>query len=102
LRSVGRQRAIADPINCRRDGKDPAHVDAERLGGDDLRDGRALDFDGEITPVSQHPNRQTESSPKPPGVGNRPFRGLSVNKQECRRERGRLQCRFAGQRLRSC
>ena len=36
LRSLGRQRAVADVIDHRRDGQYPAHVDAERLGGDDL------------------------------------------------------------------
>jgi hypothetical protein len=36
LRSLGRQRTLADLINHRRDGQYPAHVDTERLDGDDL------------------------------------------------------------------
>jgi hypothetical protein len=36
LRSFGRQRAVADLVDHRRDGQYPAHVDTERLGGDDL------------------------------------------------------------------
>jgi len=51
LRSLGRQRAIADLIDSRRDGQYPAHVDAERLGGDDLWDERAVEFDGEFAPA---------------------------------------------------
>jgi hypothetical protein len=42
---------VADLIDHRRDGQYPAHVDTERLGGDDLRDGRAVEFDGELAPV---------------------------------------------------
>ena len=38
LRSLGRQFAVADLIDHRRDGQYPAHVDAERLGGNDLRE----------------------------------------------------------------
>ena len=51
LRSLGRQFAVADLIDHRRDGQYPAHVDTERLGGDDLRGGRALEYDGEFAPV---------------------------------------------------
>src|SRR5580692_624597 len=36
LRSLGRQGAVADLIDHRRDGQYRAHVDTERLGGDDL------------------------------------------------------------------
>ena len=90
LRSLGRQFAVADLIDHRRDGQYPAHVDTERLGGDDLRDGRALEFDGELAPVRQHPNRHAESAPKPLGSGNRPFCGLPVGKQESGCQRGRL------------
>jgi hypothetical protein len=36
LRSLGRKGAVADLIDHRRDGQYPAHVDTERLGGDDL------------------------------------------------------------------
>src|SRR3981189_1222616 len=36
LRSLDRQRAVAYVIDHRRDGQYPAHVDTERLGGDDL------------------------------------------------------------------
>jgi hypothetical protein len=90
LCSLGRQRAVADLIDHRRDGQYPAHVDAERLGGDDLRDRRAIELDGELAPVRQHPDRHAESAPKPLGSGNRPFRGLPVSKQECGCQSGRL------------
>jgi hypothetical protein len=41
----------ADLIDHRRDGQYPAHVDTERLGGDDLRDGRAVEFEDEFAPA---------------------------------------------------
>jgi hypothetical protein len=90
LRSLGRQFGVADLINHRCDGHDPAHVDAERLGGDDLRDGRAVEFDGEFAPARQHLNRHAERARKPLGSRNRPFCGLPVSKQERGCQRGRL------------
>jgi hypothetical protein len=36
LHSLGRQRVVGDLIDHCRDSQYPAHVDTERLGGDDL------------------------------------------------------------------
>jgi hypothetical protein len=89
---------MADLIDHRRDGQDPAHVDTERLGGDDLREGRAIELDDDLVPVRQHLDRHAEGAPKPLGSGNRALRGLSVSKQEPGCQRGRLQCRLVRQR----
>jgi len=68
----------------------PAHVGTERLGGDDLRDGRVVELDGEFAPVRQHLNRCAKRAFEPLGGSNRPFCGLPVSKQECGCQRGRL------------
>ena len=98
LRCLGRQRAVADPIDNRRDSQYPAHVDAERLGEHDLREGRAIELDDDLVPVRQHPDRHAEGAPEPLGSGNRALRGLPVSKQERGCQRGRLQCRLVRQR----
>src|ERR1700676_3218734 len=98
LRSLGRQRALADLIDHRRDGQYPSHVDTERLGGNELREGRAIELDDDLAPVRHHATRHAESAPKPLGSGNRTLRGLPVSKQERGCQRGRLQCRLVRQR----
>lgn len=88
LRYLRGQRAVADLIHHPRDGQHPAHIDAQWLGWDDLKDGCAVDFDDKFAPVRQHLYRHAERAPKPLGDRNRPFCGLPVSEQERGCQRG--------------
>ena len=89
------QRTVADLIHHRRDGQHLAHIDANRLDRDDLRNRSAVDLNRQLTPIRQYLYWYAKSTSKPFGGNNRSFRGLTVSKQERRGHGDRVQCRLS-------